>query len=94
MSDKRARLKLCDLDSLRLMAIGRIPRCRNCSRYRGLVEAHAEPGIARALAAPPSHCTYQVCAPLAARLSPKRRRNPADVTHLAIPGGIPRANSG
>ena len=57
-----------DLDSLRLIALGRIPRCTGCPRYRALV-AVKDRGAAPAFGLPavPADCHYQVCAPLVAR---------------------------
>jgi hypothetical protein len=64
-----------DLDGLRLIALGRIPRCARCELYRGLLSMHAgaidRPG---SLPAPPEGCTHQVCAPLASRMAAAARR--------------------
>jgi hypothetical protein len=58
----------CRGDALRLLALGRIPRCERCARYRALASTHAAPrGLRLALPAVPDFCVYQVCAPLAAR---------------------------
>jgi hypothetical protein len=58
----------CRGDALRLLALGRIPRCERCERYRALASAHAAPHEPRlTLPAAPGFCVYQVCAPLAAR---------------------------
>jgi hypothetical protein len=60
-----------DLDELRLFALGRIPRCNRCPRYRALSgTTAASPGLGYGLPAAPSSCTHQVCAPLV-----ERRRN-------------------
>ena len=60
-----------DLDELRLFALGRIPRCSHCPRFRALAAAGApRPGFGYALPAAPISCTHQVCAPLV-----ERRRN-------------------
>ena len=56
------------MEGLRLFALGRIPRCGRCPRYRALSLSRATtdrqpeslPGV-------PEFCTYQLCAPLAAR---------------------------
>jgi hypothetical protein len=68
---------LDDEDSLRLMALGRIPRCVDCPRYRALVDGHQECSMGRVprvvMPAVPGYCHFQVCAPMAARLA-----NPAD----------------
>ena len=55
-----------ELDSLRLIALGRIPRCQNCPRYRALGESHRGRHFGR-LPEVPSGCRHQVCAPLAHR---------------------------
>lgn len=59
-----------DLDGLRLLALGRIPRCADCELYNSLVAIHTG-GLDRdtSLPAPPEGCTHQVCAPLATRMS-------------------------
>jgi len=63
---------LDDEDGLRLMALGRIPRCADCPRYRALVDGHQECRGGRvpsaAMPAVPGYCHFQVCAPMAARL--------------------------
>jgi len=54
-----------DLDGLRLFALGRIPRCAGCARYRSLVAAQGR--VSRtlvSLSAVPASCSHQVCAPL------------------------------
>ena len=57
-----------NLDELRLMALGRIPRCAGCPRYRALDSAFRSRGGGRGpQPLPPANCTYRVCAPLAAR---------------------------
>jgi len=63
-----------DLDGLRLLALGRIPRCSSCPRFRSLVAAH-ERGFAVAgePGAVPAHCRHEVCAPLVARCRPATR---------------------
>lgn len=64
-----------DLDGLRLIALGRIPRCADCELYAGLLTLHAG-AIERSsgLPAPPEACTHQVCAPLASRMARAARR--------------------
>lgn len=58
-----------DLDGLRLIALGRIPRCGSCARYRALVEASGGGGAAGSvLPAVPQNCSHQVCAPLVDRM--------------------------
>lgn len=51
-------------DALRLFAMGRIPRCKQCPRYAALSIA----GEPRAPLPPkPGHCRHEVCAPMARR---------------------------
>jgi len=56
-------------DALRLFALGRVPRCGRCPRYRALsfVGPNREDRQPEALPAVPEFCTYQLCAPLVAR---------------------------
>ena len=55
-------------DGLRLLALGRVPRCGSCPRYHGLVALHAAAAAGRrALPEVPADCSYQFCAPLARR---------------------------
>ena len=55
-------------DGLRLVALGRVPRCQRCQRFRAMNTAGAAPGLRVAsLPAVPDFCTYQLCAPLATR---------------------------
>ncbi len=55
-------------DGLRLFALGRIPRCGRCPRYRGLSRGRDRTALRlESLPAVPDFCTYQLCAPLAAR---------------------------
>ncbi len=63
-----------DMDRLRLVALGRITRCSGCPRFQALVSANRRRSPCLALPGPPSGCTYQVCAPLAARFSRERER--------------------
>jgi hypothetical protein len=58
-----------DLDSLRLLALSRIPRCAVCPRFHALLSARAR-GSLGALPAVPTGCTHQVCAPLVTRYAP------------------------
>jgi hypothetical protein len=74
------------LDSLRLFALGRIPRCGRCDRYRVFLASVARlGGAAEPLPEVPASCTYQVCAPLAARYTEdhRRQRRSAKVLHAA-----------
>jgi hypothetical protein len=59
-----------DIDGLRLMALGRIPRCAACDLYHELMALHDD-GSRRPsrLPQPPASCKHKVCAPLAVRLS-------------------------
>jgi hypothetical protein len=59
-----------DLDGLRLVALGRIPRCADCDLYRALLGLHAD-GSRPPFVLPqaPADCSHKICAPLAARLS-------------------------
>lgn len=59
-----------DMDEYRLLALSRIPRCSNCSRYNALLVAHETKGnIPHPMPARPADCTYQVCMPMVQRLS-------------------------
>jgi len=74
-----------ELDRLRLIGLGRIPRCARCPRFEALVSAHAvgaknTPGR---LPAPPASCLHHVCDPLAARLRPQAR--PERPQRVALP---------
>ena len=68
MAQQRDRIQTDDLDELRLVALGRIPRCGNCPRFGALVDAHARRNTVRGLLPDvPEDCTHQVCAPLVMR---------------------------
>ncbi len=57
-----------DLDGLRILGLGRIPRCVDCPRYEALVEAHDRSSTLPAiLPLVPENCAFQVCAPLVHR---------------------------
>ena len=57
-----------NMDRLRLVALGRIPRCGKCPRFHSIRAAHRARGQAReCLPKVPDGCTHEVCAPLAAR---------------------------
>ena len=63
-----------NLDGLRLLALGRIPRCTDCPRYRALVAEHANgSGPVAPLPAVPQACHHAVCAPLAVRYERRTR---------------------
>jgi hypothetical protein len=65
-------------DGLRLLALGRVPRCERCARYRVLAQAPEEPaGPLAALPPVPAFCTLQLCAPLAARYRATAARSAA-----------------
>ena len=52
------RLELKEVDRLRLVALGRIPRCGSCPRYRALRAAHrAGKGVSGCMPAAPAACT-------------------------------------
>ena len=61
-----------DIDGLRLVGLGRIPRCETCPRYAALCSAYL---ASRAKAGPlpdvlpgvPEYCHNPYCAPLAVR---------------------------
>ena len=64
-----------DLDSLRLIALGRIPRCADCDLYHELLAMHADSSrMPSRLPDPPAGCMHKVCAPLAVRLSRSQER--------------------
>ena len=68
MAGQREKFRGDELDGLRLLALGRIPRCGVCPRYAALTDAHARgTGIRGRLPKVPECCTHQVCAPLVAR---------------------------
>jgi hypothetical protein len=66
-----------DVDGLRLFALGRIPRCTDCPRYRALVRAHSS-GAFRVAMLPtvPDGCAHQVCAPLVDRYAGRLHADP------------------
>jgi hypothetical protein len=68
-----------DLDGLRLIALGRIPRCADCDLYHELLalydDGSRQPG---SVPQPPAGCMHKVCAPLEIRLSATRDQ-PAQV---------------
>jgi hypothetical protein len=65
-----------ELDTLRLFALGRVPRCGRCPRYRAMLAVGAR---ATAIPGPPAYCSYQICAPLAARLGRPATAEPRSV---------------
>ena len=66
--DRREKSRRQDLDGLRLLALGRIPRCGNCARFAVLAEAHERGTAIRGeLPDVPENCTHQVCTPLIVR---------------------------
>ena len=75
-----------DLDGLRLIALGRIPRCARCDLYRELLALHSNSGrVPSRLPDPPADCMHRVCAPLAIRLS---RSQEYPVTGLRAVNGL------
>ena len=55
----------CEINELRLFALGRIPRCNRCPRYHALVAADAGlPLLLPTLPPAPLFCSHQICAPL------------------------------
>jgi len=68
MAHRRNETPTEDLDGLRLLALGRIPRCGTCPRFHALVEVHARDAEIRgSLPDVPDYCTHQVCTPLSVR---------------------------
>ncbi len=55
------------LDGLRILALGRIPHCTRCPRYRELARRERKGPLPPV----PPGCNHQVCAPLAARFRPE-----------------------
>lgn len=59
-----------DIDGYRLLALSRIPQCKNCLIYRSLQNAHETRGI---MSDPPPPvnmlCSHPYCAPLVTRFS-------------------------
>ncbi|NIL99468.1 MAG: hypothetical protein GTN89_00545 [Acidobacteria bacterium] len=57
-----------ELDGLRLIGLGRVPRCSRCPRYADLVERYVNGHAARTrLAEPALDCEHRHCDPLARR---------------------------
>jgi len=70
MAHRRDGIQTDDLDGLRLLALGRIPRCGSCPRFGALADAHARgTKICGLLPDAPDHCTHQVCSPLMIRFA-------------------------
>ena len=71
-------------DGLRLFALGRVPRCQRCQRFRAMNTAGAAPGLhVVSLPAVPEFCTYQLCAPLATRYESAAVRGATGVLRIA-----------
>jgi len=73
-----------DPDSLRLLGLGRIPRCTECPRYAALVSGHTD-RLAGAtssgrLPAVPANCHFQACAPLVSRYATALRADTRSVS--------------
>ncbi len=57
-----------ELDGLRLIGLGRVPRCSRCPRYADLVERYVNSRAANGrLAAPALECDHRHCDPLVQR---------------------------
>ena len=72
MNPRSLSLPTDDMDGLRLLALGRIPRCEGCPRYEGLVSAYLlsrerSGPLPTSLPGVPEFCRQAYCAPLAAR---------------------------
>jgi len=68
-------VKLVELDGLRLIGLGRIPRCKDCPRYADLVESYLDPlKHGAGLASAPAGCADQYCAPIARRYAASQPR--------------------
>ena len=81
-----------DIDGLRILGVGRIPRCPSCPRYQALVAAYEQTTIlSPVLPEVPENCTFQVCAPLVSRFS---RPRPAASARAAIDAASARAVAG
>ena len=67
------KIRQVELDGLRLIGLGRVPRCKDCPRYASLVEEYVDPRPASAgLAAVPTDCEHCYCAPLPNRYEETR----------------------
>jgi hypothetical protein len=76
-----------ELDELKLIALGRIPRCARCPRYAALVADLDTPDTSGGrLPAVPLYCSYQICAPLAARFERIASSEPARPSALPLAG--------
>ena len=94
MNSRDHGMSVVDLDGLRLVAFGRIPRCKDCPRYMALVERHYESRrVVGSWPAVPASCTHEVCAPLVARFSANPRESD-EPRLLRVVGGneIDRSN--
>ncbi len=77
-------------DGLRLFALGRVPRCGRCPRFRALSCAcEREDRQPESLPPVPKFCTYQLCTPLVARYEGvvESRRTCVPVHGLRMAGG-------
>jgi hypothetical protein len=64
----RRNVQLAELDGLRLIGLGRIPRCKDCPRFADLIESYVNPRQNEGrLASAPRGCAHQCCAPIARR---------------------------
>ena len=72
------KIRQVELDGLRLIGLGRVPRCRRCPRYANLVEHYVDSRAATTrLAKVPADCVHCYCAPLA-------KRYDASLSQLAV----------
>ena len=72
------KIRQTELDGLRLLGLGRVPRCKRCPRYDDLVEHYVDSRAATTrLAGAPADCEHCYCAPLA-------RRYEASPPHLEL----------
>jgi len=59
-----------DVDSLRLVALSRIPRCASCPRFHALYRAYESSAmLGNTLPMAPSNCHHQVCGPMVHRFT-------------------------
>jgi hypothetical protein len=66
MAETRLNPEASGIDSLRLEALGRIPRCMDCPRYKALAAGRRRSELPEV----PTGCTFVVCAPLAGEHRP------------------------
>jgi hypothetical protein len=72
----RRRGNFREMDRLRLVALGRIPRCGGCPRYKVMRTAvRSGVNVHGCLPVAPAGCTHEVCAPIALRYGLDARRD-------------------